>query len=517
MKKFLSVILLLAILSSFASCATQAPDDAYSPTDRESIDDSEREESRPQESVSSQTDSESGSPSDDKTDPGDSMSPSAGDTESPNEKVDLLAALTTLLSGYKWNPMSVIPEKMSPEYSGNLIPSASLDRNYLNFVSVNDIPKNGVGKQWNMVVENIAQSQIFFNVLSVIDNVSTMSVAAFNNYIDKNPADTAHYQFESGIYSVTISCTGKTIDYVLEYTANVPVLGEQSIQIALSMDTNTNVKNVRIQIGEANALAYTVADDKYTFAIKYLGVRRAYFEVNENSDGTMIGHIYEYITADAIEVVSAADFYITESYLTVVGNKADGIAGFEGAICELYSVSNGRMIGYEVMEKLEVSKVSVIYNTLWFDIEDLNGITSVKYAPKSDDNDENVFYINGCDTPWETKVMGLSAGLKKAGSRRFDIEFRTQYFYYYDSDNKCYVRAEARVPMLFIQEEVFDSMTSDINEKNNVMISVKTNSDELTRLKTEYAEKVTLLGKNKDKYTVEWIIEYIGSKKTFTD
>lgn len=75
-------------------------------------------------------------------------------------------------------------------------------------------------------------------------------------------------------------------------------------------------------------------------------------------------------------------------------------------------------------------------------------------------------------------------------------------------------KAEVQVPMLFVQEEVFDSMTSDIREKNNAMISVKTNSAALTRLKTEYTEKIPLLSENKDKYTVEEIIEYIGSKPT---
>ena len=169
-----------------------------------------------------------------------------------------------------------------------------------------------------MALENISQSQVFFTVLSVIDNVSTISITAFHNYIDQNPADTAHHQFESGIYSVTISCTRQTIDYVLEYTANIPVLGEQSIQIALSMDIATEVKNVRIQIGEANALAYTVANDQYTFAVKYLGIRRAYFEINKNTDGTMTGHVYEYLTVNAIEIPNAADFYITESYLILL-------------------------------------------------------------------------------------------------------------------------------------------------------------------------------------------------------
>ena len=152
--------------------------------------------------------------------------------------------------------------------------------------------------------------------------------------------------------------------------------------MALSMDLATQSKHVRIQLGDANAVAYTIEKDHYTFAINYLDVdlenvdvgRRAFFEIIENSDGSITAHIYEYITASVLEIAGIADVYITEDYVTVVGNKASGMAVFEGTICELYSVATGKMIAYEVKESTEVLDITVTYNTLWFDLEDVNGI-----------------------------------------------------------------------------------------------------------------------------------------------
>ena len=443
------------------------------------------------------------------------------DTNDTNEKVNLLDCLKTLLSNYKWSPESKIPKKLHPEYQGNLINLNSVDNDYSKFVSVSNIPQNGIGEQWNMVVENILQSETFFNVLSTVDSLTTVSVTAFNNYIDQNPAEIAKYQFESGIYTVTIHCTQETIEYVLDYISTLPSLGEQSVQIALSMDVKTQTKNVRVQIGDANAMRYTIEENKYTFAIKYLGVRRAYFELLENSDNTVTGHIYEYWTVPSedvlgknVEVASVADFYIDDNYLTVVGNKASGLIGFDGVICELYSVSTGKMIAYEVKETLDVLGVGVTYNTLWFDLEDINGITSIKHIPAESLSEKDKIYVNGFSSVWETANYGISGG-KKAASRRFDIEFRTQYFYYYDSTNDSYEKIELKVPMLFVQEEVFDDLSKDVKDKNGVDISVDVSAANLTKLKNEYSSKADLIKENKDKYSVDVIIEYIGNKKIF--
>ena len=531
MKKTLAIVLILATLFTIVSCGKKSNDQSTTPvnttpnvatTPDEITKDETPDATTPGETTKEET-PDATTPGEttkdetpDATTPDETTKAETPGTDVPNEKTDFLACLDTLLKGYKWNPASIIPEKFSPENASNFVDINSINNNYATFVPISNIPQNGIGEQWNMVIENISESQIFFTVLSVVDNLATVSVTAFNNYLDKNPADTAHHQFEEGMYSVTIHCTQDAIDYVLEYTATLPVLGEQSVQIALSMDIATQDKAVRVQIGDANALRYTVGQNQYSFAVKYFGVRRAYFELLQNEDETLEGHIYEYLTVDKLEIASVADFYITDEYVTVVGNKADGMIGFTGSICELYSAITGRMIAYEVKEELEVLGGSVTYNTLWFDLEDIDGIKSIKYVPGESDKEEDSFYINGSGTAWTQETYGWSGGLK-AASRRFDIEFRTQYFYYYDSVNEKYEKVKIEVPMFFVQEEVFDDLTKDVKKVNGVTVSVKVSDSDLETLMEEYASKTEALEENKEKYTVEAILALIGEKKAFSN
>lgn len=426
-----------------------------------------------------------------------------------NNKLKFSNALKTLLDFYKWNPEDVIPNALRPESQSKLTNTSSLVTNYYNFVSTSSLPQNGIGEQWNMVVENIEESQAFFNILYAIDGVATSSVIAFNNYLDKNPEETAHHEFETGVYSVTINCTENQIYYVLNYSTNLPVFGAQDIQIALSMNTNTQVKQARIQIGDANSLLYTVDRNTYSFAIKYLNLKYSYFEITKNADNSFTGHIYEYLKASSIEIPNSADFYINNEYVTVVGNKADGLIGFSGTICELYSTQTGKMLCYEVKESIE----GITYNTMWFNLYDIGGISSIKYTP-STDNQKAAFSLNNSSSAWQPKNYGLSGGLKML-SRRFDLEFRTQYFYYYDAQAEKYIKTSVEIPMLFVQEEVYSDLIKDVKSTNDITIQINLDNKHIQKLNNEYSSKINIYEKNENTYTVDYINKYIGNKVTF--
>lgn len=247
-----------------------------------------------------------------------------------NVQIPIGDYLQTLLSEYFINPYSYIPESMQPSYSKNLINESDVISDYSSFVNVSDITAQGFGEQWNMVIGNINQSMTFFKILSVVETLASGSVVAFNNYLDKNPGDTATYNFKDGIYNVAIDFDGEILTYIIDYTDTLPIFGTQTLQIALSLDITSEKKVARVQVGDANALAYSVTDDNYEFAIKYLGIRRAYFSVSKDKNNNVNGHIYEFITVEGVELKSAADFYINDKYAVAVGNKADGMLGFDG-------------------------------------------------------------------------------------------------------------------------------------------------------------------------------------------
>ena len=422
-----------------------------------------------------------------------------------NELVNVKALLSALLNGYELDPYSYFPESMLPNYSDNLVDESDIIDSYSSFVNVSSVTY-GFGEQYHMVLDNLEQSKLFFNVLTVVESLSATSVSAFNNYFDQNPADTAHHTFKSGIYNITIDFDGEVIYYVIDYTDTIPVLGQQTVQIALSMIMETGEKTVRVQLGDANAISYTITENAYEFAIKYLGVRRAMISLARDDNDNVTGSIYEYLTYEGVGISSCADFYITEDYVSVVGNKASGLIGFTGYINELYDTDSGKLLGYEVQETL--SKIT--YNTLWFNLSDINGISSIKYQPAQGQTEAKV-YVNGSSSVWETMTVGLSGGFK-AASRRFDIEMRTQYVYSYDATEGKYVEHATTVPMIFVQEEQYDTFVKDVKSTNNVTISVNVSNSDLNKILSDYDNLIPVFIVNKDKVTEEAIVEYIGEK-----
>lgn len=427
------------------------------------------------------------------------------------EKVDVASLLRQLISGASDSPYSFIPESMLPGSEASLLKSGSVTdaSAYNSFVNISSIPSGGHGEQWRMVLDNLAEAQLFYNVLSTADGITSTAIAIFNNYFDSLPANTASHSFDVGIYNVTVDFDGETLYYVLDFTEDIASLGSQSAQIAMVMDVESGEKSVRIQLGDANALTYVVADGYYEFAIKYLGIRRAYLKLSETANGKITGNICEYLTAGGIELRSAADFSIDNNYVSVVGNKASGMIGFTGYICELYNASTGKLIGYEVNETLS----SITYNTLWFDLSEIDGINSIKYV-KGEAGASDSVYLNGSSDKFEAKKVG---GLSLSSlSRRYDIELRTQYHYYYDAVSEEYCVVALEVPMIFIQQEYLSSFTDDVEDKNDDLeLSVVASSIDVLKLVADYEAMIPVFIEKADLITVEIILEFIGEKIVF--
>ncbi|MFA7076470.1 MAG: InlB B-repeat-containing protein [Candidatus Izemoplasmatales bacterium] len=423
-----------------------------------------------------------------------------------NEQVPYGTYLEALLENYSMNPLSYVPDSMLP--GANLVTDQQASLNFENNTNVSAISYVGHGDQWNMVLTNIEQSMVFFNLLSVVDSISGASIVAFNNYLDSNPAEANSYEFLSGIYQVSILFENNVLSYVLDYTANLPVFGEQTIQIALTFNIQTFAKTGRVQIGNAHALRYEMTENSYKFAIKYLGVRRAYFEINRSQNGNVSGKIFEYLDVELAIISSAAQFYISDDYVSVVGNKADGMMAWTGYINEVYLVDSGIMCGYEVRETLS----SVTYNTLWFNLDDIMGISSVKKAAAPIENaNPDLVYVNGSANVFATKTVG---GLNlKSLSRRFDIEFRTQFFYYMNGEEL--MKVALSVPMLFVQQENYSTLKADIESTNSGVVSnfaVTLSATHINKITSDYSTLIDAFILQKDSFSIEMIISFIGSE-----
>ena len=418
-----------------------------------------------------------------------------------NEKLDILKYLKSLLESYNINPLTELPEGMI--LSENNIIDANTAYDFSKFTNISSIKYGGYGKQWNMVLDNLLQSQMFYNTLSIIDGISSTAIAGFNNYLDKNTSDTANYTFLDGIYECMIKYEDNILDFVISYTANIIALGEQKVEIALSYDIANNKKATRIQFGEANALRYELSENKYSFAIKYLGVRRAYFSLEKDENDNILGTITEYLGVSSAQIKSFAHFKITDNYTLCTGNKADGMIGFTGTICELYDTDSGKLLAYEVNEVLS----NIEYNTLWFNLDDTSGITNIKAIEEKNSNNPHTIYINNSNNIFKTENYG-GINLKTA-SRRYDIELRSQYFYYLD-ENEEYKQIECQIPMLFIQEEKLEDLAKDINSNNNISFTLNVNESIINYLTNEYSLAIKLFNEIKEKYSIDYILEFIA-------
>ena len=165
--------------------------------------------------------------------------------------------------------------------------------------------------------------------------------------------------------------------------------------------------------------------------------------------------------------------------------------GFTGYINELYELETGTFIGYEIKEVL--SKIT--YNTLWFNLSTISGINKIQSITNTETEKEELFVNSLSDAFASKKVGGLST---KTLSRRYDIEFRKQYLYEYDEENQKYIINECLVPMLFVQDEFYDSLANDIKDANkDLIIESKINSYDLEKIRDDYKTLIDIFVKEK--------------------
>ena len=301
-------------------------------------------------------------------------------------------------------------------------------------------------------------NKVFFNTLNIVDSLSSASITAFNNYLDSNPADSSKYEFTESSYQISIKFEDKTLYYILDYKANIPLLGEQTVQIALEYNIETLVKKGRIQLGDANVIKYEFGEDHFTLALRYLGVRRTFFNISRSEEGVIEGQIFEYLVVLGTEIKSVANFYIDENYVSVVGTKADGIILMDSYINELYNVDQGKLLGYEVKETKTVFGFSGTFNTMWFNLDNTIGINNIKVVDEANVLNPNSIYINNSTELFVTENVSFINR-----SRKYDIEMRKQYFYYQEGEDL--VRVQLEIPMLFVQEEHVEDIEEIIKDK----------------------------------------------------
>ena len=417
---------------------------------------------------------------------------------------------------------------MAPYYQGNVVSASSIAYDFTSFTNVSSIQQAGFGEQWQMVVENINQSIAMAKVFNIAQTVLNSAGNAVDIYLTNSYAEEMNYEFSGSGYTGLFSYKDGLLKFYITMTESVtvPIAGTVKPVIRMEYDLTKDAKGMFISLGDAYKVKYVITDKSYEMASTY-GItikgqevtRTSYLSVVEDNNGKITGHIYEYTTLNEDDKIQAcADFYIENGYVSVVGNKASGMKFFEGFVSELYLANTGRLLGYEVKEQKTILGVTATYNTFWFNLWDIENINTIKVLEKSDDNPSSRstvdVYLNGSTSLFSPTYNKKGVGIASVKtSRKYDIEYRSRFYYTYDSENDKYIANEVLVPMMFIQDsENFDTFEDDISADNGINASVasKMSSVYLAKIIYDYGTYIPLFEENKDNVKSDTIIAYLN-------
>ena len=414
-----------------------------------------------------------------------------------------------------------LPTAMNPSYSSNVVNASSINYDFTSFTNVSTINQAGYGEQWQMVVENINQSVAMAKVFNVAQTALSSAGNAVDIYITNSYAEEMSHTFSESGYSGKFEFKDAKLVFNITLTDSVTVPGFGSVKPVIKMeyDLTKEAKGMFISLGDSYKVKHVITENGYEMATTYgltiagkAASRSSYLSIVK-SNGKTTGHIYEYTTYEGSDKIKAcADFYVENGYVSVVGNKSSGMTGFDGYINELYSANEGRLLGYEVREELTIAGVTGTYNTLWFNLWDIQGINSVKVTDKTDSNKSGKstvdVYLNG-----SSKMLSPTYNTKPIigkTSRKYDIEYRTRYYYTYDAENDMYVANAVQVPMMFIQEgDNYNSFSADMLSDNGITASVSLSSNHLNKILDDYDTLIDVFITNKDAMSSEAIIAYL--------
>ena len=321
--------------------------------------------------------------------------------------------------------------------------------------------------------------------------------------MDSTPANYETFSGTAGGFSFTLVLSED--GYVLSASVG-------SVEVKIYANTANESYGATVKLTATTVLKYTVSGSELLVAMDILDISATQLQFSRDEQGNTTGFLYEFLVVAGKQLTAtSAMIEVGEDYTVVIGTKGDFIPLAENRNCEVYDNSTGCLVGTEVRE--DVENVA-IFNTYWFPLASVYGIDSIKKVDEANLPNPDTIYINGCtEDTLHTKLMLTLGGLKKSTSRRFDIEFKTMYFYTYNADTEEYEEVSYEIPMIFIQEEAIDKFEDDFSGANetaldNEEVVLWVDEDDLEAIAHGYEELLLIYDEKKDEVTYETITEY---------
>ena len=394
-------------------------------------------------------------------------------------------------------PWELLPASFGPQYHvSNTAPS------YTSFTSVSNIPLNGIGKQMNVAYGLLNKTDKALSYVNTVMGAMNTIKTLYTNYLDGNPTDYENYTGTAAGFTFALSLTGEAYSISASFG---------TIEVEIYANTANESYGATVQLTSTTALKYTVSGDDLLIAMDILDTSATQLEFTRDNEDNVIGYLYEYLVVAGHQVTAtSAMIEVGEDYTIVIGTKGDFIPTSVSRNCEIYDNDTGCLVGTEVREDVE----GIVFNTYWFPLANVDGIDSIKKVDEMNGVNPDTIYINGytADT-LHTKLMLTLGGVKKAASRRFDIEFKTMYFYTYNAATEEYESVSYEIPMIFIQEEaidVFENNFADVNEDalSGEAVDLRVYADDFAAITRGYQILLPIYDEKKDAVTYEMITNY---------
>lgn len=418
-------------------------------------------------------------------------------------KLDMSSLASTVIDSFKTEPepWGFLPESFAIENRS----CGDYSDDYSAGLRVSSIPKNGIGKQLNVVYGLLAKTDsclAYVNkVYGVMDTVKSIYAAFLSN------APMEYKKFEYGkkegedktpfAFTIELEEDG----YTLFATVG-------SVEVTLFSRKSENVSGAKVKLTESTLFKYENGQNRFKAAFVVIGKAATQIEFERQPDQTVVGKFYECLTVneEGSDLLNTSAYIkVDKSYTSIVGTKGDFFVSAKGRNCEVYRNSDASLVGTEVRETKKIKSIEVTFNTLWYNLGDIGGLTELKEV--TNEEEKKIIHVNGLSTPFKNKkVGGISA---KSFSRRYDIEFKEMYFYAKNVETGEYEKQTKRIPMLFVQQENRETLVKDFKETNDIDISVGVSEADEMQVSSVYEKNLKIYDEEINKtVTTEDITNY---------
>lgn len=378
---------------------------------------------------------------------------------------------------------------------------------YESAVAVSDIPQNGIGKQLHTVYNTLRYTETALGYVSAFYGGFSSIVTLYQDYINSNPDDYKLFEGTWSVFGIRIEIADT--DYII--FAEAP-----GVAIEIYQSIGGEALYARIELLGTASLKISYDGEYLRTAVNVAGVFTSDIDMYEDAaTGNITGVLYETTGVGGARLTTCTILTITEDHLIAVGNKGDFAVPGQGANVEVYDNATGYLCGAEVYENVSVAGVGTEYDTLWYNLGDISGISEIAADMGVSDEDnklnKDTVYINGKDTPF---VPEFNSVMFVKTSRQYDIEFKTMYFYTYNAQDESYELTEQLIPMLFVQRDNLSTYLEDIRGNNALSVTPQNLSSAADNavIAAAYETYVPVYNEVKETLTYEMTIEFIGEK-----